>query len=92
MADPALVVAGAPLLGAATVTGAWLARRHADRREQCFGAAAGALLVIAGLHLLPDAWSAARAAGAVTPLLLWVAGEPRNLRCTAPSRSITVST
>ncbi len=26
------------------------------------GAAAGALLVIAGLHLLPDAWSAARAA------------------------------
>ena len=55
-----LVVASALLIGAATVAGAWLARRHAARRELCFGAAAGALLVIAGLHLLPDAWSAAR--------------------------------
>jgi zinc transporter ZupT len=57
---PELVAAGALLIGLATVTGAWLARRHAARRELCFGAAAGALLVIAGLHLLPDAWSAAR--------------------------------
>ena len=57
---PGLVVTGALLIGAATVAGAWLARRHAARRELCFGAAAGALLVIAGLHLLPDAWSAAR--------------------------------
>ena len=55
-----LVVTSALLIGAATVSGAWLARRHAARRELCFGAAAGALLVIAGLHLLPDAWSAAR--------------------------------
>src|SRR5580704_2100081 len=55
-----LVVGSALLIGAATVAGAWLARRHAARRELCFGAAAGALLVIAGLHLLPDAWSAAR--------------------------------
>jgi len=55
-----LVVAGALLIGAATIVGAWLAHRHAARRELCFGAAAGALLVIAGLHLLPDAWSAAR--------------------------------
>src|SRR5690242_2230010 len=60
MADPGLAVAGALLIGGATVAGAWLARRHAARRELCFGAAAGALLVIAGLHLLPDAWSAAR--------------------------------
>jgi zinc transporter ZupT len=60
MADPGLIVAGALLIGVATVAGAWLARRHAARRELCFGAAAGALLVIAGLHLLPDAWSAAR--------------------------------
>jgi len=59
MADPRLVVAGALLIGLATVAGAWLARRHAARREVCFGAAAGVLLVIAGLHLLPDAWSAA---------------------------------
>ena len=58
MADPRLVVAGALLIGLATVAGAWLARRHAARREVCFGAAAGALLVIAVLHLLPDAWSA----------------------------------
>ena len=57
-----LVVAGALLIGAATIAGAWLAHRHAARRELCFGAAAGALLVIAGLHLLPDAWSAARQA------------------------------
>jgi len=55
-----LVVAGALLIGAATIAGAWLAHRHAARREVCFGAAAGALLVIAGFHLLPDAWSAAR--------------------------------
>jgi ZIP family zinc transporter len=61
-AGPGLVVTGALLIGAATVAGAWLARRHAARRERCFGAAAGALLVIAGLHLLPDAWSAARQA------------------------------
>jgi len=47
-----LVVAGALLIGAATIVGAWLAHRHAARRELCFGAAAGALLVIAGLHLL----------------------------------------
>jgi hypothetical protein len=53
-------VTGALLIGAAAVAGAWLARRHAARRELCSGAAAGALLVIAGLHLLPDAWSAAR--------------------------------
>jgi ZIP family zinc transporter len=57
-----LVAAGTLLIGAATIAGAWLAHRHATRREVCFGAAAGALLVIAGLHLLPDAWSAARQA------------------------------
>jgi zinc transporter ZupT len=56
---PAL--AGAGLVAAATVAGAWLARRRPGHREIWFGAAAGALLVIAGLHLLPDAWSAARA-------------------------------
>ncbi|HEY7432842.1 MAG TPA: hypothetical protein VH641_19140 [Streptosporangiaceae bacterium] len=60
---PALVAAGGVMIGAATVAGAWLARRHAARRELCFGAAAGALLVIAGVHLLPDAWSGAEEAG-----------------------------
>lgn len=60
---PALVLAGAVMIGLATLAGAGLARRHAARRELCFGAAAGALLVIAGVHLLPDAWSAAARAG-----------------------------
>lgn len=58
---PGPVVAGAGLLAAATVAGAWLAWRHPGQQQIWFGAAAGALLVIAGLHVLPDAWSAARA-------------------------------
>jgi ZIP family zinc transporter len=62
MSDLGLAAGGGLLIGVATVAGAWLARRHAARRELCFGAAAGALLVIAGVHLLPDAWSAARQA------------------------------
>lgn len=57
-----LVVAGALLIATATVLGAWLARRGPGRHEAWLGAAGGALLVIAGLHLLPDAWSAARGA------------------------------
>jgi hypothetical protein len=61
---PGLVLAGAGLLTTATVTGAWLGRRHPGQRQIWLGAAAGALLVIAGMHVLPDAWSAARAAGA----------------------------
>jgi ZIP family zinc transporter len=60
-AMPGLVVAGAGLLAAATVAGAWLARRRPGQQQIWLGAAAGALLVIAGMHLLPDAWSAARA-------------------------------
>jgi zinc transporter ZupT len=60
---PALAVAGGLMIALATLAGVWLARRHAARRELCFGAAAGALLVIAGVHLLPDAWSGAGQAG-----------------------------
>jgi hypothetical protein len=56
---PVLVLAGGVAIGLATLAGAWLARRCAARRELAFGAAAGALLVIAGAHLLPDAWSGA---------------------------------
>jgi zinc transporter ZupT len=67
---PVVVLAGGLLIGLATVAGAWLARRQAARRELCFGAAAGALLVIAGVHLLPDAWSGAREAG----ISSWVIG------------------
>src|SRR5262249_19325693 len=59
---PGLVAAAAGLLAAATVAGAWLAWRRPGQQQVWFGAAAGALLVIAGLHVLPDAWSAARAA------------------------------
>ena len=57
-----MVIVGTLLIAAATVLGAWLARRGPGRHEAWLGAAGGALLVIAGLHLLPDAWSAARAA------------------------------
>jgi ZIP family zinc transporter len=59
---PGPVLAGAGLVAAATVVGAWLARRRPGQREIWFAAAAGALLVIAGLHLLPDAWAGARIA------------------------------
>lgn len=55
-----LVAVGAGVVALATVIGAWLARWRPGLREVWFGAAAGALLVIAGLHLLPDAWSDAR--------------------------------
>jgi zinc transporter ZupT len=57
-----LVVTGSLIMAAATLLGAWLALRRPGHHEAWLGAAAGALLVIAGLHLLPDAWSAARAA------------------------------
>jgi zinc transporter ZupT len=57
-----LVVTGSLVMAVATVLGAWLALRRPGHHEAWLGAAAGALLVIAGLHLLPDAWSAARAA------------------------------
>jgi zinc transporter ZupT len=64
-----LVPAGAGLIAAATVAGAWLAcRRRGDKEIWC-AAAAGALLVIAGLHLLPDAWGGAYAVRLWPPLV-----------------------
>jgi zinc transporter ZupT len=69
-----LVLTGSLIIGLATVAGAWLGRRNGARREVCFGAAAGALLVIAGVHLLPDAWSAADRAGISVWAVLGVAG------------------
>lgn len=57
-----LTLAGAGLIAATTVAGAWLARRRPGQRQIWFAAAAGALLIIAGLHLLPDAWAGAGAA------------------------------
>ena len=62
-APGALVVAGSVLMAVATLAGAWLAVRRRGRHQVWLGAAAGALLVIALLHLLPDAWFAANAAG-----------------------------
>jgi zinc transporter ZupT len=59
---PGPVLAGAGLVAAATVTGGLLARGGPGRREIWFGATAGALLSIAGLHLLPDAWADASTA------------------------------
>jgi zinc transporter ZupT len=64
-----LTLASASLVAAATVAGAWLACRRPGHREIWFAAAAGALLVIAGLHLLPDAWADARAAPIWPPLV-----------------------
>jgi len=58
-----LVVAGAVIMAMATLLGASLALLTERRHEAWLGAAAGALLVIAFLHLLPDAWSAAHRAG-----------------------------
>jgi hypothetical protein len=63
------VLAGAGLVAATTVAGAWLARHQPGHRQIWFAAAAGALLIIAGLHLLPDAWAGARAAGIWLPLV-----------------------
>jgi zinc transporter ZupT len=71
---PAAALAGAGLVAAATVGGAWLARRCPGQRQIWFAAAAGALLIIAGLHLLPDAWAGARAAGIWPPLVPAAAG------------------
>src|SRR5215470_2658691 len=70
---PAPLLAGAGLVAAATVTGAWLARRRPGQRQMWFAAAAGALLIVAGLHLLPDAWAAAHATGIWPPLVLGAA-------------------
>src|SRR5260221_14478770 len=50
---PGLLIAGAGLLAAATVAGAWLASRRPGPRQIWLGAGAGALLVIAGIHVLP---------------------------------------
>lgn len=66
---PGSVLAGVGLVAVATVAGAWLARRRPGHREIWFGAAAGALLIIAGVHLLPDAWSGARAARVWPPVV-----------------------
>jgi zinc transporter ZupT len=62
------VAAGVAMVAVATVAGALLARRHRRQQEMWLGAAAGALLVIAGVHLLPDAVSAARS----TRIWLWL--------------------
>jgi zinc transporter ZupT len=66
---PLPVLAGVGLVAAATVAGAWLARHRPRQRQMWFAAAAGALLIVAGLHLLPDAWAGGRAAGIWPPLV-----------------------
>lgn len=58
-----VLVGGLVLVALATLAGAWLAGGRESRRQVWFGAAAGALLVIAALHLFPDAWSSAQKAG-----------------------------
>jgi ZIP family zinc transporter len=63
------VLGGAGLVAAATVAGAWLVRRRPGQQQTWFAAAAGLLLIIAGLHLLPDAWADAQEAGIWPPLV-----------------------
>ena len=64
-----LALVGTGLIAAATVAGAWLASRRQGHREIWFAAAAGALLIMAVLHLLPDAWEGAGAARIWPPLV-----------------------
>lgn len=75
---PGPVLADGGLLAAATVAGALVARRRPDQQQIWLGAAAGALLVISGMHILPDAWSAARiwpgAVPATTAMTFLLAG------------------
>jgi zinc transporter ZupT len=66
---PGTALLGASLIAVATVTGACLALRRPGQRQIWFAAAAGALLIIAGLHLLPDAWAGARSASVWPPLV-----------------------
>jgi len=75
-------------MAVATMGGACLARWRPGRQELWFGAAAGALLVIAGFHLLPDAWADARSAGlwpgtvvAAAVISFTVAGAAGRLGC-----------
>ena len=66
-----------------TAAGAALAQRHLGRQEAWLGTAVGALLVIVGLHLLPDAWNDARGPSPVkaTP------STPMPVRCGWTRRS-----
>ena len=64
-----LALVGTGLIAAATIAGAWLASRRHGHREIWFAAAAGALLIMAVLHLLPDAWEGAGAARIWPPLV-----------------------
>ncbi len=58
-----VVVVGAIVVTLATLAGAWLAGWRQGLKDMWLGAAAGALLVIAGLDLLPEAWEGAEQSG-----------------------------
>jgi zinc transporter ZupT len=61
--SPVFLAVGVGVVAVATLAGAWLAHRRGSQQHTWFGAAAGALLVISLVHLLPDAWSAAATTG-----------------------------
>lgn len=61
--SPVRLAVGVGAVALATLAGAWLAHRRDTQQHVWFGAAAGALLVIAVVHLLPDAWTAATTTG-----------------------------
>lgn len=62
-ASPVFLVVGVVVVAVATVAGAWLARGRDHHRQVWFAAAAGALLVISLVHVVPDAWAGAAGAG-----------------------------
>jgi zinc transporter ZupT len=64
-----LALAGVCLIAVTTVAGARLAARRPRHRETWFATAAGALLVVAGFHLVPDAWAGTDAARTWPPLV-----------------------
>jgi len=51
---PGTELLGASLVAVATVAGVWLARRRARQQRIWFATSAGALLIVACLHLVPQ--------------------------------------
>ncbi|WP_432030457.1 hypothetical protein [Streptomyces sp. 1222.5] len=76
------------LVALATVVGAWSARRASGRSSLVLAAASGILLVVAVLHLLPDAWDEAPEVGVpqwAVPLAalasFWLMGALTRIGC-----------
>ncbi|GAA3893227.1 hypothetical protein GCM10022207_71380 [Streptomyces lannensis] len=72
------MIAQVGVVTVAAAAGAALAQRHLGRQEARLGTAVGALLVIVGLHLLPEARNdAGGRSSQVSTTLLWAVGRIR---------------